>query len=71
MASALEQVVKLAPARGGGAEATTTEDILYISTCSCSSALDGLSSANFLQVIKHKYINQYQAKEKGHLFTVA
>jgi hypothetical protein len=71
MASALEQAVKPAPARGGGAEAAAIEDILCISSGFCSSALDGLSLANFLQVIKHQYISQYQDKEKGQPFTMA
>jgi hypothetical protein len=70
MASTLEQAIKPAPTRGRGAKAATIEDIC-ISTDSCSSALDDLSSANFLQVIKHRYISQYQAKEKGQLVTPA
>jgi hypothetical protein len=54
MVSALGQVIKPAPTRGGGAAAAATKDILYISIGSCSSALDDLSSPNFLQVIKLK-----------------
>jgi hypothetical protein len=47
MASALEQAIKPAPTRGRGEKAATIEDIC-ISMDSCSSALDDLSSANFL-----------------------
>jgi hypothetical protein len=53
MVSALEQVSKPSPAKGREIEAAPTEDIVCISTCFCSSILDGLSSADFLQVIKH------------------
>jgi hypothetical protein len=57
LASALEQAVKPAPTRGGGTDAAAIEDIVYTSTGFYSSALGGLSSVDFLQLIKHQYIN--------------
>jgi hypothetical protein len=71
MASALEQAIKPAPAKGGGTKVAANEDIVCISIGFSSSALDDLSSVNFLQVIKHQYISQYQAKEKGQPFIMA
>jgi hypothetical protein len=48
MASALEQVVKPVPTKGGGAEAAAKEDVANTLTSFYSAAFDGLSASDGL-----------------------
>jgi hypothetical protein len=55
LASALEQAIKLVPAKGGEAEKAAKEGVDCTITGCCSTALDGSLSVDFLQVIMHQH----------------
>jgi hypothetical protein len=57
IASALEQVVKPAPTRGGEAEIADKEGVICTLTGCCSAALDGSPSVDFLQIIMYQHIS--------------
>jgi hypothetical protein len=53
--SELEQVVKLVPAKGGGAEIAAKEGVVCTLAGCCSTALDSSPSVDFLEMITHQH----------------